>query len=70
MAGELHSPKNIMVSLNSSRGVTNTTFHLSSGLMRTLLYLYWMFILVKIDDPLSLLIRLEMSGSGYMFLIV
>ena len=64
MAGELHRPKNITVGSNSPRGVTNAAFHLSSGLMRTLLYPHQMSILVKIDDPLSLSIRSEISGSG------
>ena len=63
MAEELHRPKNITVGLNSPRGVTNAAFHLSSGLMRILLYPNQMSILVKINDPLSLSIRLEISGS-------
>ena len=64
MAGELHSPKNITVSSNSLRGVMNAAFHLSSDLIRILLYPHQISILVKIDDSLSLSIRLEMSGSG------
>ena len=64
VARELHRPKNITVDSNSPRGVTNTAFHLSSGLMRTLLYPHWISILVKINDPLSLSIRLEISSSG------
>ena len=62
--GELHRPKNITVGLNSLRGVTNAAFHLSSDLMRTLLYPHQMSILMRIDDPLSLSIRSEISGSG------
>ena len=64
VAGELHRPKNITVGSNSLREVTNAAFHLSSGLMRTLLYPHRMSILVNIDDPLSLSIRSEISGSG------
>ena len=63
VVGELHRSKNITVGLNSSKGMINAAFHLSSGLMRILLYPHQMSILVKIDNPLSLSIRSEISGS-------
>ena len=70
MAGELHNPKNITIGLNSPRGAMKTAFHLSSDLMRMLLYPHWMSILVKINDPLSLSIKSEMSGNEQVFLTV
>jgi len=38
VAGELVSPKNMMVGLNNPSGVRNAAFHLSPGLIQILLY--------------------------------
>ena len=64
VAGELHIPKNMMFSSNSPSGVVKVAFHRSSGLMRMLLYPHHMLNLVKLNDPHSLLTRLEMRGRG------
>ena len=64
VAGELHTLKNIMFSLNSPSRVVKAAFYLSSGLMRMLLYPYYTLNLVKINDPRNLSIRLEIRGRG------
>ena len=64
VAGELHILKNITFSSNSPSGVVKAAFHLSSGLMRMLLYPYYTLNLVKINDPRNLSIRLEIRGRG------
>jgi hypothetical protein len=53
VAGELVSPKNIMVGLNNPLLVMKATFHSSPSLIRMLLYPHRMSNLVYRELPLS-----------------
>jgi len=70
VAGLLHSPKNITSGSKSPRFVQNAAFHLSPSFIQTLLKPHRTSSLVKYLAPLSLLMSLEMRGSGYLFLTV
>lgn len=70
VAGELVSPKNITNGLNNLRFILKTAFHLSPSLILMLLYPHHMSILEKYFALDSLSINSEMSGKGYLFLII
>jgi hypothetical protein len=64
IAGELVSPKNIMVGSNNPSLVMKAAFHLSPSLIRTLLYPQCILNLVYREHPLSWSISLGIKGSG------
>ena len=64
VAGELVSPKNITVGLNSPLLVMNAAFHLSPFLMCMLLYPCQRSTLVNSSVPCILAISLEIRGIG------
>jgi hypothetical protein len=64
VAGELVSPKNIMVGSNSPLLVIKAAFHSSPFLIRTLLYPHRMLNLVYREHPLSQSMSSGIKGSG------
>ena len=70
IAGLLVIPKNITQGLNRPQLVQKATFHLSLGLIQMLLKPQWTSSLVKYLAPQSWEMSWEMSGRGYLFLIV
>ena len=70
VAGLLVIPKNITKGLNRPRLVWKTTFHLSLGLMQTLLKPQWTSSLVKYLALRSCDTSLEISRKGYLFLTI
>ena len=63
-------PKNITKGLNIPRLVRKATFHLSLGLMQTLLKSQRTSSLVKYLAPQNWNMSLEISGRGYLFLTI
>ena len=70
VAGELDSPKNMTVGLNNPFYVMKVAFHWSSSLIKILLYLDQILNFVKMVASLTILMRLEIRGSGYASLVV
>ena len=63
-------PKNITKGLNIPRLVQKATFHLSLGLMQTLLKPQQTSSLVKYLAPQNWNMSSEISGRGYLFLTI
>jgi hypothetical protein len=70
VAGELVSPKNMMVGSNNPLLVIKAAFHSSPSLIRTLLYPQWMSNLVYSEQLFNRSISSGIRGSGYAFQIV
>ena len=70
IAGLLVIPKNITKGLNRPQLVQKAIFHLSLGLIRTLLKPQWTSSLVKYLALQSWDMSWEISGRGYFFLTV